>query len=93
MGDHSKSSINTMFNTGTVVGVCANIHGAGFPAKFVPSFVWGGTETTTEYNFEKACETAAKVMERRSLPLDEVERSILENIFQQTAEYRLPALT
>jgi UDP-N-acetylglucosamine diphosphorylase/glucosamine-1-phosphate N-acetyltransferase len=93
MGDHSKSSINTMFNTGTVVGVCANIHGAGFPAKFIPSFVWGGTETTAEYNFEKACGTAAKVMERRSLPLDEVERSILENIFQQTAEYRLPALT
>ncbi len=93
MGDHSKSSINTMFNTGTVVGVCANIHGAGFPAKFIPSFVWGGTETTTEYNFKKACGTAAKVMERRSEPLEEVERSILENIFQQTAEYRLPALT
>jgi UDP-N-acetylglucosamine diphosphorylase/glucosamine-1-phosphate N-acetyltransferase len=92
MGDHSKCSINTMFNTGTVVGVCANIHGAGFPAKFVPSFIWGGTGDTTEYNFEKACEAIARAMDRRSLTLDEVERSILENIYQQTAEYRLPIL-
>ncbi len=92
MGDHSKSSINTMFNTGTVVGVCANIHGVGFPAKFTPSFIWGGAGSTTEYDFEKACETIAKVMERRSLSFSEVERSILEHIYQQTAENRLLTL-
>jgi len=88
MGDHSKSSINTMFNTGTVVGVSANIHGAGFPSKFVPSFIWGGTEVNAEYDFEKACETMSKVMGRRSLQFTEVDVAIYKSIYQQTTRHR-----
>jgi UDP-N-acetylglucosamine diphosphorylase/glucosamine-1-phosphate N-acetyltransferase len=90
MGDHSKCSINTMLNTGTVVGVCANIHGTGFPKKFVPSFVWGGTDNTVEYDFEKACETIARVKGRRSLQLEKEDKSILKSIFDQSIEYRQP---
>ena len=54
MGDHSKTGINTMLNTATVVGVCANIFGAGFPAKFIPSFSWGAAESTEKFKLEKA---------------------------------------
>ncbi len=93
MGDHSKCSINTMLNTGTVVGVCANIHGAGFPKKFVPSFLWGGTQYSLEYDFLKACETMDKVMERRSLKFDDVERKIYESIFNLSAPYRQKELS
>ena len=93
MGDHSKCSINTMINTGTVIGVCSNIHGTGFPQKFVPSFIWGGTNYNHEYDFEKACETAARVMERRSINFDETERGILEKVFRVSSGYRQKALT
>lgn len=78
MGDHSKCGINTMFNTGTVVGVSANIFGSGFPRNYIPSFSWGGASGFTEYNIDKALRTASLVMERRDLKLDEVEREILE---------------
>jgi UDP-N-acetylglucosamine diphosphorylase/glucosamine-1-phosphate N-acetyltransferase len=88
MGDHSKSGINTMFNTATVVGVSANIYGGGFPRNFIPSFAWGGSEKWMVYRFEKAMEVAAKVMERRSKKLDEVEMSILKHIFDETATHR-----
>ena len=67
MGDHSKCGINTMFNTGTVVGVSANIYGAGFPPNFIPSFSWGGSEGFVSYRKEKAFETAERVFERRAL--------------------------
>ncbi len=67
MGDHSKCAINTMFNTGTVVGVNCNIFGAGMPPKFVPSFSWGGAEGLTAYQFEKALEVAGAVMARRQV--------------------------
>jgi len=80
MGDHSKSSINTMFNTGTVVGVSANIFGAGFPPKFVPSFSWG-FETPTVYQFDKAMETVERVMNRRHITLNNTDRDILRHIF------------
>ena len=67
MGDHSKCGINTMFNTGTVVGVSANIFGAGFPPKHIPSFSWGGAEEMVDFDFEKALEVVARMMERRHI--------------------------
>lgn len=88
MGDHSKCGINTMFNTGTVVGVSANIFGAGFPRNFIPSFSWGGVSGLSEYQFEKAMETAELVMSRRNVALDQVERDILQAIFDKTASRR-----
>ena len=88
MGDHSKSSINTMFNTGTVLGVSANIHGTGFPSKFVPSFIWGGTTTKAEYEFEKACETMIRVKGRRSDLLNKEDKDVMKSIFAQTAKFR-----
>jgi UDP-N-acetylglucosamine diphosphorylase/glucosamine-1-phosphate N-acetyltransferase len=93
MGDHSKCSINTMLNTGSVIGICTNIHGTGFPPKFVPSFIWGGIDYHIEYDFEKACETAARVMERRSINFDDTERALLEYIFKESLPYRQKVLT
>lgn len=88
MGDHSKSGINTMFNTGTVVGVCANIFGGGFPRNFIPSYSWGGSSGMTTYLTSKAFETAEKVMERRHMVFDQKERQILEQVFEDTKKYR-----
>ena len=88
MGDHSKCGINTMFNTGTVVGVSANIFGAGFPRNFVPSFSWGGAGGFTTYQIKKALDTAKIVFGRRNLELSEQDISILEHIFEQTKKYR-----
>ncbi len=88
MGDHSKCGINTMFNTGTVVGVSANIFGSGFPRNFVPSFAWGGASGFTTYQTKKAFETARIVMSRRGVVLDEVEQKILEFVFEETAKWR-----
>ncbi len=88
MGDHSKTGINTMFNTGTVVGVNANIFGAGFPENFIPSFSWGGSQGFTTYRLEKAFEVAKQVMLRRNVDFDSTEQSILEEIFKRTEKYR-----
>ena len=88
MGDHSKCGINTMFNTGTVVGVSANIFGGGFPKSFVPSFAWGGSEGFTTYRIEQALDTASRVLERRKMPLDETERAILLEVFERSAKFR-----
>jgi UDP-N-acetylglucosamine diphosphorylase/glucosamine-1-phosphate N-acetyltransferase len=88
MGDHSKCGINTMFNTGTVVGVSANIFGSGFPRNFIPSFSWGGAAGFTEYKTNKVFEVAEVVMKRRKLVFDEVEQRILEHVFNETAQYR-----
>ena len=88
MGDHSKCGINTMFNTGTVVGVSANIFGAGFPRNFVPSFSWGGASGFTTYITKKAFETARLVMSRRGVEFDEKEAAILEHIFEETKKWR-----
>ncbi len=83
MGDHSKCGINTMFNTGTVVGVFANIFGSGFPAKFIPSFTWGGTtEETSTYRFDKAIEVYERVLARRNQTLSEDEAAILQHVYQ-----------
>jgi UDP-N-acetylglucosamine diphosphorylase/glucosamine-1-phosphate N-acetyltransferase len=88
MGDHSKSSINTMFNTGTMVGVCCNVYGGGFPPKFVPSFSWVGSHGMEEHRFDKAMETARAVMARRKVELTAVEEKLLGEIFSETAAQR-----
>lgn len=88
MGDHSKCSINTMFNTGTVIGVCANIFGSGFPRNFVPSYSWGGVTGFETYQPKKAFQTAEKVMQRRGMALTDAEKEILESVFVKEAPYR-----
>ncbi|MFT5513053.1 MAG: UDP-N-acetylglucosamine diphosphorylase/glucosamine-1-phosphate N-acetyltransferase [Bacteroidia bacterium] len=88
MGDHSKCGINTMFNTGTVVGVSSNIFGSGFPRNYVPSFAWGGAAGYSTYQLKKAFDTAGLVMERRNKDLNDVESQILEYIFNHTSADR-----
>ena len=85
MGDHSKCGINTMFNTGTVVGVCANVFGGNFPPKYIPSFSWGGASGFAAYEFDKAVETATRVYERRHKEFDRVEEEILKTIYYTLA--------
>lgn len=88
MGDHSKCSINTMFNTGTVVGVCANIFGSGFPRNFVPSFSWGGNQGMSTYLTKKAFEVASAVFQRRGLEFSQQDAEILEQVFKMTNKHR-----
>ncbi|RYD79365.1 MAG: glucose-1-phosphate thymidylyltransferase, partial [Sphingobacteriales bacterium] len=88
MADHSKCGINTMFNTGTVAGVSANIFGAGFPRNFIPDFAWGGAHGFEVYSLQKMFETAIKVYARRDLPFDETEKAILNKVFDLTQQYR-----
>lgn len=88
MGDHSKCSINTMFNTGTVVGVSANIFGNGFPPKFVPSFAWGGSEGFITYRIEDALDVAQRVYERRKEDFNTIEKDILRHLFEVTTKFR-----
>lgn len=88
MGDHSKCGINTMFNTGTVVGVGANIFGGGFPPTHIPSFSWGGAENMEEYKFDKMIETANRVYARRNLTVNDIEKNILETVFKNTEATR-----
>jgi UDP-N-acetylglucosamine diphosphorylase/glucosamine-1-phosphate N-acetyltransferase len=82
MADHSKCGINTMFNTGTVVGFSANIFGSGFPRNFIPSFSWGGASGFTTYKLSKAMEVAKLVMARRNVVFDEAEKAIFEKVFE-----------
>ncbi|MEL6591487.1 MAG: GlmU family protein [Bacteroidota bacterium] len=88
MGDHSKCGINTMFNTGTMVGVSANIFGSGYPRTYIPSFSWGGAHGYTTYRLNKALETANLVMPRKGMALDEVERQILAHVYEHSAPER-----
>jgi UDP-N-acetylglucosamine diphosphorylase/glucosamine-1-phosphate N-acetyltransferase len=88
MGDHSKCGINTMFNTGTVIGVSVNIFGSGFPRNFVPSYSWGGASGFIEYKTAKVFEVAKEVMRRRGLEFDAKEQAILEHVFEETSQYR-----
>ena len=81
MGDHSKCAINTMFNTGTVVGVFANIFGAGFPKNYIPSFSWGGTSGSIDYKIDKALKVARLSMERKNRTLDETDEEILRYVY------------
>lgn len=78
MGDHSKCGINTMFNTATVVGVSANIYGAGFPDKMIPSFTWGGSEGMIPFRLDKAIEVAKAMMSRRKVEFTEGDLKIFE---------------
>ena len=88
-GDHSKCGINTMFNTGTIAGVCDSIFGEGYPQKYIPSFTWGGGKESSTYRLDKAYEAIAKAMARRDQMLNEVDKKILENVFNQSKEFRL----
>jgi hypothetical protein len=88
MGDHSKCGINTMFNTGTVVGVAANVFGAGFPPTHIPSFTWGGADNIETYKLDKMFETAERVYARRGMELNSDERNILTHIFNSTEKFR-----
>jgi len=88
MGDHSKSGINTMFNTGTVIGVSSNIYGSNFPRNFVPSFSWGGALGFKTYTLSKAIETAEIVTERKHENFTEVDKKIFEHIFELSSKYR-----
>ena len=89
MGDHSKAGINTMFNTGSVVGVFANVFGAGYQRNFIPDFAWGGTDNGYRtYNFADACETAEAVMTRRGTVFTDLDKAILYYVYDRTARFR-----
>ncbi len=88
MGDHSKCGINTMFNTGTVVGVSANIFGSGFPRNFVPSFSWGGHKGFSTYLTKKAFEVAKLVMSRKNIEFTKQDAEILMHVFEETKTFR-----
>lgn len=83
MGDHSKSGINTMFNTGTVVGVACSIFGGGFPKTFLPSFTWGGKDLDDVYDVSKAIETMKIVMDRRHVTWTQEEESIIRHLAEE----------
>ena len=88
MADHSKSGINTMFNTGTVIGVAANIFGGGFPDKFIPSFTWGGAGEMETFRFDKALEVAERMMVRRDVKLTEADIEMMKVAFERDEKYR-----
>lgn len=88
MGDHSKSGINTMFNTGTVVGTAANIYGSGYQRNFVPSFTVGGGDKLKTTELKKVFAVAERVMSRKSIELNLIEKNILTHVFEKTNKYR-----
>ena len=88
IGDHSKSAINTMFNTGTIVGISSNIFGAGFPEKYIPSFSWGGADGLTTYELNKSIQTAKVVFGRRNKEFTTGDEKLLETVFNLTKEER-----
>ena len=88
MGDHSKCGINMMFNTGTVVGVSANIYGSGYPRNFIPSFSWGGPSGLTTYQLKIVFQVAEAVMKRRDKVLSVNDQNILTAVFELTKKYR-----
>jgi len=88
MGDHSKCGINTMFNTGTIVGVNCNIFGAGFQKNFIPSFSWGGPRNYKSYKLEKAKHVAALVWNRRHKEFTSADEQAFEYIYSISAKYR-----
>lgn len=88
MADHAKSGINTMFNTGTIVGVSANVFGGGLPPNHIPDFSWGGGNSFEAYKLDKMFETTEKVFARKNLPLTEVEKNIIAKVFELTESYR-----
>jgi UDP-N-acetylglucosamine diphosphorylase / glucose-1-phosphate thymidylyltransferase / UDP-N-acetylgalactosamine diphosphorylase / glucosamine-1-phosphate N-acetyltransferase / galactosamine-1-phosphate N-acetyltransferase len=88
MGDHTKTAINTMFNTGTIVGFSCNIFGAGFPDKYIPSFSWGGSDAVTTYDLERSIETAKRMLQRRTKAMSDPEERLFRKIFDITKKER-----
>jgi UDP-N-acetylglucosamine diphosphorylase/glucosamine-1-phosphate N-acetyltransferase len=88
MGDHSKSGINTMFNTGTVVGIACNVFGSGFPRNYIPDFAWGGSGGFATHRIQDALATARRVMARRKMELSEADERALHHIFNEGAAER-----
>ena len=88
MGDHTKTGISSIFNTGTTVGVCSNIFGGGLPSQIIPSFSWGGSRGFMTYDFQKAIDTIKKVLERKNITINEEEIEILRYVFNNTSEIR-----
>ncbi|AZI33249.1 GlmU family protein [Kaistella carnis] len=83
MGDHSKAAINTQFNTGTVVGIAANIFKSGFPPNLIDNFSWGGMKGDEKFKLEKAYEVAELAMGRRKVPFTKEDRNILKYIYNE----------
>ncbi len=89
MGDHAKTGINTMLNTGTIIGVAANVFGAGFPPKHIASFSWGGADTGfTTHQLDKAIATAEKMYARRNKKMSEAEKQVLKYVYTNTQKFR-----
>jgi UDP-N-acetylglucosamine diphosphorylase/glucosamine-1-phosphate N-acetyltransferase len=88
LGDHVKTGIGTLFNTGTVVGAGSNLFGGAMPPSYVPPFSWGSGHDLSEYRVDKFLETASKAMARREIELDPGTRSLLEKAFADTADQR-----
>ena len=88
MGDFSMSGINTMFNTGTIVGLCCNIYGSGFPRTFLPSFSWGGAKGLTTYRPDKAFESINSMMKIHGSELTAEDRLLLLKVFEESAKFR-----
>ncbi|MDX9754871.1 MAG: putative sugar nucleotidyl transferase [bacterium] len=88
VGDHSKAGINTMFNTGTVMGFSCNIFGTNFPPKYIPSFAWGGEEGFVDYRFSRALVSARRCLARRQLEINETEAAVFQHIFEMTVSER-----
>ncbi|HEX2394013.1 MAG TPA: GlmU family protein [Bacteroidales bacterium] len=91
MGDYSRSGINTMFNTGTVVGICSNLYGTGFPGNFIPSFTWGGASGLETYRLDKAIETIKMGMSLHQKEFGETDLRIIDWLFMLTGRYRKTA--
>lgn len=88
IGDHTKVGINTMFNTGTVVGFSCNVFGAGFPNKYLPSFSWAGENGLATYDLDRSIETARRMMQRRNIKLHDSEEKLFRKIFELTQKER-----
>jgi hypothetical protein len=88
MADHAKCGINTMFNTGTVVGVGANVFGSGFPRNFIPDFSWGGAQGFETHVLNKFYKTAEAMCGRRNVVFGDIDKALYKTLFEITAEYR-----
>lgn len=88
IGDHTKTSIHTQLNTGTVLGVSCNVFGAGFPPKAVPSYSWGGSQEWHPYRLEKALAVARTVTARRQVDLTPAQEAVLRTVHEETAASR-----
>lgn len=88
MGDHSKCGINTMFNTGSVVGVSCNIYGGGFQDRFIPSFSWGSSQVREEFRLDKSKEVAKRMRARRGLDMCEKQVALFDHVFAMTSNQR-----